>query len=138
MTTSRHFPTFHAILRACASPRGRALVRALTSPHRVWFWTTTFPVLLAPLILYLVMRPGVWIDWSTEVGAVTFKVVRSVRSDGSRYAVADISWPGGGAGASCLVPVDRLPMTTSWRWAPGNKHISLGAHWFRLSVGLRH
>ncbi len=57
-------------------PRLRALVRALTSPQRVWFWTTTLPVLLAPVALYMLMQPGVRFLRRAKVGAVSAYVVR--------------------------------------------------------------
>ncbi len=130
-------------------PRLRALVRALTSPRRVWFWTTTLPVLLAPVLLYLVMRPGVVFHRSVKVGAVGFRVSRWDDEEIGRFAEAGINWPGGEGSATCLVRAAGQPVFVPilaphrfgpliWRWRPSDKGLFLDARWCTLTVDVSH
>ncbi len=130
-------------------PRFRALVRALTSPRRVWFWTTTLPLLLAPVLLYLVMRPGVRIQWSQSLGGLRADVFREdhvyqeVRPRGERALLVWIFWPGGRAVGVCRVARVGRPAVSffpephwigpvGWRSDPGNTTLALNARLFEL------
>ncbi len=129
--------------------RLRAVVRTFTSPRRVWFWTTTLPVLLAPVALCLVMRPGVEFHRSVKVGAVEASVDRVDFPDVVRQGTAGLDWRGGSVSAGCVVPVVGRPAwpvdpaihrlgPLVWGWQPGVKWLGIDAHWFGLMVGVSH
>ncbi len=127
----------------------RAVVRTFTSPRRVGFWVVTLPVLLGPVALYLVMRPGVKFNWSTQVGAGEAGLLRADDSEGRRSGTAYLHWPGVSVGAECLVPVAGKPARPvdptihrlgplSWTWKPGRKLVAIDARWFGLGVWINH
>ncbi len=130
-------------------PRLRAVVRALTSPRRVWFWTTTFPVLLAPVMLYLVMRPGVEFCRMVEVGRGNVTAMRQDDTEVGRKGTLSLQWPGVWAFASFWVPHGGEPAflpepgshqfgPLAWLWGPDEKIVSVNVPWFGFSVGLYH
>ncbi len=130
-------------------PRLRAVVRMFTSPRRVWFWTTTLPVLLAPVALYVVMRPGVVFHRSLSVGEVVADVLREEDPDLGRMGTAKLRWRGTSFEAVCVVPVAGQPVfggnpsihglgPLAWVWGPGCKSLGIDAHWFGLGVDINH
>ncbi len=130
-------------------PRLRAVVRTFTSPRRVWFWTTTLPVLLAPVALYLVMRPGVEFEHRVQVGAVGAFVGRGETLEGERQGAAFLGYSGVSAMVECSVPVAGQPVyrvhpaihrlgPLIWVWEPRSKTFGIDAHRFGIWVLIEH